>query len=583
MTRTFSITKIANTITFPTLPNTPITSPPPTPAATASSGLPVSYASNSPTICTIAGSTISFVAAGTCSITASQAGNATYAAAAAVTRTFSITKIANTITFPALAQHAHHQSAADAGGDRELRPPSQLRLELAHDLHHSRFDDQLRCGRNLLDHRLAGRQRHLRRGDDGHPDVQYHKDRQHDHFSDAAQHAYSPVRRRRRRRPRARASQSATPRTRPRSAPSPARRSASSRPEPARSPPRRPATPPTLAATSVTRSFSITAGVNTITFPALPNTPFTSAPPTPAATASSGLPVSYASTTTGVCTIAGSTISFVAAGTCSITASQAGNATYAPATPVTQILQRHPRRQHDHLSGASQHPVHQRPANAGGDGQFGPAGQLRLDHDRRVHHRRLDDQLRRGGNLLDHRLAGRRRHLRRATSVTRILQRHPRRQHDHLSGASQHPLHQPAADAGGDGQFGPSSQLRLDHDRRVHHRRLDDQLRLGGNLLDHRLAGRQRHLRPGDPGDPSLQRHPRRQHDHLSGASQHALHQRRRRRRRRPPVRAFRSATPRPRPASAPSPARRSASSRREPARSPPRRPATPPTPPRPR
>ncbi len=74
----------------------------------------------------------------------------------------------------------------------------------------------------------------------------------------------------------------------------------------------------------------------TITFPALANTPITSPPPTPAATASSGLPVSYASTTTGVCTISGSTISFVSAGTCSITASQAGNATYAAATPVTQ-------------------------------------------------------------------------------------------------------------------------------------------------------------------------------------------------------------------------------------------------------
>ena len=130
--------------------------PPPTPAATASSGLPVSYASNSPTICTIAGSTISFVAAGTCSITASQAGDATYAAATPVTRTFSVTTGVNTITFPALP-NTNHQSPANAGGDGELRPSGQLRLELAHDLHDSRLDDQLRCGRNLLNHRLASR------------------------------------------------------------------------------------------------------------------------------------------------------------------------------------------------------------------------------------------------------------------------------------------------------------------------------------------------------------------------------------------------------------------------------------------
>jgi len=159
----------AQTITFPALANTPFTSAPPTPAATASSGLPVSYASTTTGVCTISGSAITFVSAGTCSITASQAGDATYAAATPVTRTFNVTK-----------------------------------------------------------------------------------------------------------------------------------------------------------------------GVNTISFPALPNTPFTSPPPTPAATASSGLPASYASTTTGVCKISGSTITFVSAGTCSITASQAGNANYAAATAVTQ-------------------------------------------------------------------------------------------------------------------------------------------------------------------------------------------------------------------------------------------------------
>jgi hypothetical protein len=54
------------------------------------------------------------------------------------------------------------------------------------------------------------------------------------------------------------------------------------------------------------------------------------------ATASSGLAVSYASSTTSICTVSGSTASFVAAGTCTITASQTGNATYAAATPVSQ-------------------------------------------------------------------------------------------------------------------------------------------------------------------------------------------------------------------------------------------------------
>ena len=56
------------------------------------------------------------------------------------------------------------------------------------------------------------------------------------------------------------------------------------------------------------------------------------------ATASSGLAVTYTSSTTNLCTVSGSTASFIAAGTCTITASQPGNATYAAATPVTQSI-----------------------------------------------------------------------------------------------------------------------------------------------------------------------------------------------------------------------------------------------------
>ncbi len=59
-------------------------------------------------------------------------------------------------------------------------------------------------------------------------------------------------------------------------------------------------------------------------------------PLTLSATASSGLAVTFASSTTSVCTVSGSTASFAAAGTCTITASQAGNGTYAAATPVSQ-------------------------------------------------------------------------------------------------------------------------------------------------------------------------------------------------------------------------------------------------------
>ncbi len=91
------------------------------------------------------------------------------------------------------------------------------------------------------------------------------------------------------------------------------------------------------AAPQVQQSFAVGQGANVITFPPLSDTPFTSTPPSPVASASSGLTVSYASTTTGVCTVTSAgAISFVSAGTCSITASQGGNANYAAATSVSR-------------------------------------------------------------------------------------------------------------------------------------------------------------------------------------------------------------------------------------------------------
>jgi hypothetical protein len=60
-------------------------------SASSSSGLTVSFASSTPNVCTVTGSTTSFVGAGTCTIVASQAGNATYAAAPSVTQSFSVT------------------------------------------------------------------------------------------------------------------------------------------------------------------------------------------------------------------------------------------------------------------------------------------------------------------------------------------------------------------------------------------------------------------------------------------------------------------------------------------------------------
>ncbi len=64
--------------------------------ASASSGLPVTFTSVTPNICRIvAGFTVSLVAAGTCTINAGQAGNATYYSAPTVSRSFVVSPMAS--------------------------------------------------------------------------------------------------------------------------------------------------------------------------------------------------------------------------------------------------------------------------------------------------------------------------------------------------------------------------------------------------------------------------------------------------------------------------------------------------------
>src|SRR2546428_418996 len=77
-------------------------------SATASSGLAVSFGATG--TCTIATTTVTITGAGSCTITASQAGDTNYTAAPDVPRTFSIAKADQTITFNLLAD----KTASDA-------------------------------------------------------------------------------------------------------------------------------------------------------------------------------------------------------------------------------------------------------------------------------------------------------------------------------------------------------------------------------------------------------------------------------------------------------------------------------------
>lgn len=69
-----------------------------TASATATSGLGVTFSSSAtPTICSVSGSTVTGVAAGTCKIAANQAGNGTYSAATQVTQNITVGKTSQSI------------------------------------------------------------------------------------------------------------------------------------------------------------------------------------------------------------------------------------------------------------------------------------------------------------------------------------------------------------------------------------------------------------------------------------------------------------------------------------------------------
>jgi mono/diheme cytochrome c family protein len=99
-TLTITLNPAAQTITFPVQsPATRAYAPAPgntfaiNPLASASSGLAVTYVSKTTGICTVTGTTITMLAAGTCTIGANQSGNASFTIAAEVTRDVAITPI----------------------------------------------------------------------------------------------------------------------------------------------------------------------------------------------------------------------------------------------------------------------------------------------------------------------------------------------------------------------------------------------------------------------------------------------------------------------------------------------------------
>jgi hypothetical protein len=219
-------------------------------SATATSGEPVSFKRQAGE-CTVSGSTVHITGTGTCTIVASQAGNADYEAAPAVSETFSIDAASQTITFPAIPDQSY-------GGE-----PVALEASASSGLPVS-YTAAGPCaisGATVVTEGVGTCE--VTASQEGDSDYD--------------------------------------------------------------------------AASSVTRSFSIGGGTQTITF-ANPGThAYGSADFNPDATASSGLQVTY--TASGVCSITeAGLVHLIEAGSCTVTAHQEGSALWEPATPVQRTF-----------------------------------------------------------------------------------------------------------------------------------------------------------------------------------------------------------------------------------------------------
>jgi hypothetical protein len=123
--KSFPVARISQTIDFRSPQDVPFGRPV-TLTATASSGLPVSYRTDIPGVCTVSGRIVTTRAAGVCAITASQVGDDRYAPARDEARSFRVERATQIITFTppdgmSLGQPVTLSASATSGLDVSYR------------------------------------------------------------------------------------------------------------------------------------------------------------------------------------------------------------------------------------------------------------------------------------------------------------------------------------------------------------------------------------------------------------------------------------------------------------------------------
>jgi 6-phosphogluconolactonase (cycloisomerase 2 family)/alpha-tubulin suppressor-like RCC1 family protein/fibronectin type 3 domain-containing protein len=215
-------------------------------SAAASSTLPVSFSSLTPEICTVSGYTVTGIASGTCTIAANQAGDASYNPAPQATRDITINKTSQSISFSSLP-------TLTAGGTGTVSATSGSGLAVVFS---SLTPDVCTVSGNTVSALIVGT------------------------CTIAADQPGNTI---------------------------------------------------YSAASQNTRSITVSKASQTISFGPAPVV-IMGGSGTISANVNSGLPVSLASSSPGICSVSGITVTGITVGSCTITANQAGNSTYAAAT-----------------------------------------------------------------------------------------------------------------------------------------------------------------------------------------------------------------------------------------------------------
>ena len=189
--QSFTCMQASQTISFTPPGNVVNGIPPFTISATASSGLPVTFASLTLPVCFVSGTTVTILAAGTCTITATQPGNANYAAAAPVTNSFTVIQTMQMIPFNPLGNVSFGVTPFTIG-HRQFRASRQPRFDHDPGLHGLRNDGDNSGRRHVLDYSDSARKRHLHRRASGNPEFHCKPDRPGDYLQRARQRLLHP-------------------------------------------------------------------------------------------------------------------------------------------------------------------------------------------------------------------------------------------------------------------------------------------------------------------------------------------------------------------------------------------------------